>query len=294
MKNIKISVITASYNYANFISETINSVISQTYSNWELIIVDDGSRDNSVQIIEEFCKKDERIKFFQHEADCGQMVKIPEGMGDNSNKGGLNKGLKETILLGLQKCEGDYIAFLESDDIWTKNYLAEKIEIIENYPQAKIIFNDVELFGDSGVIADYDKYFKLNKKILGSKKYPTNLFDGFSFQNLIPTFSCVMVESKTLKSANFDSSVEAFLDHWLWAHLAYENEFYYLDKKLTLWRMHKKSYIEQKQQNNEKTFLASILKSLENTGAKKNMFFWRRHKHPKIEKLFRGFFRLFV
>lgn len=275
MQNIKISIITASYNYADFISETINSVISQTYSNWELIIIDDGSKDNSVEVVEGFCKIDERIKFFQH-------------------KNGVNKGLKETILLGLQNCEGEYIAFLESDDIWAEDYLQEKVKIIEKYPLAKVIFNDVELFGDKAVISDYDKYFKLNKKILGSKKYPANLFSGFSFQNLIPTFSCVMVESQALKSADFEASIQAFLDHWIWAHLAYENQFYYIDKKLTLWRMHQNSYIEQKQQKNEKTFLPSILKSLKKNNTNKNMFFWNRHKYPKIEKLFRGFFRKFI
>jgi len=82
-----------------------------------------------------------------------------------------------------------------------------------------------------------------------------------------------MIDAKTLKGANFDTSIQAFWDHWIWAHLAYYNYFYYIDKKLTLWRMHKNSYIEQKQQKNEKAFLASILKSLEKSNANKNMFF---------------------
>jgi len=280
VKNIKISIITASYNYADLINETIESVLAQTYADWELIVVDDGSKDNSVQVIESYCQKDVRIKLFQHE-------------------NGENKGLKETVLLGIEKCTGTYIAFLESDDVWVENYLEEKVEIAEKFPSAKVIFSDVELFGDQDVIADYDDYFKKNRKILDKKKYPTNLFNGFSFQNLIPTFSCVMVEKNALKSVNFDASVQAFLDHWIWAHLAYDNEFYYIKKPLTRWRMHKRSYIEQKQQNNEKMFLPSILKSLQQTNANKNkpfgkMFFWNRHKCPKIEKLFRGFWRKFV
>jgi len=274
-ENIKISVVTASYNYAEFIKEAIQSVISQTYSNWELIVVDDGSSDNSVEVIQEFCQKDDRIKLSCH---------------DNFQ----NKGLKDTILLGIEKTTGDYIAFLESDDVWVENCLQEKVEIIQKNPRAKVIFSDVELFGDSEVIEDYNKYFELNRKILTSKKYPTNLFNGFSFQNLIPTFSCVMVEKNALKKVNFNSSVPAFLDHWIWAHLAYENDFYYIDKKLTRWRMHSKSYIEQNQQGNEKNFLPSILKSFQGLGRKKHMFFWNRHKNLKIEKIFRGFFRKFV
>lgn len=275
MDKIKISVITASYNYADFIKETIESVMAQSYLNWELIVVDDGSADNSVDVIKNYCQKDSRIKLFQH---------------DN----GANKGLKETVKLGIEKSSGQYVAFLESDDIWREDYLQEKVEIVKKYPSAKVIFNDVELFGDADVIADYDDYFAKNRKILGKKKYPTNLFGGFSFQNLIPTFSCVMVESDTIKKADFETTVQAFLDHWMWAHLAYDNYFYYIDKPLTKWRMHKRSYVEQKQQNNEKEFLPSILKSLQEKGCKKNMFFWNRHKNAKTEKLFRGFFRNFV
>lgn len=275
MESTKISIITASYNYADFIKETIQSVLEQTYSNWELLVVDDGSSDDSVAIIKEFCQKDGRIKLFQH-PDCS------------------NRGLKETILLGLEKADGDWVAFLESDDIWDKNYLAEKVEVLRKHPGAKVIFNDVEMFGDDGVIKDYEKYFKMNRKILGTKKYPANIFGGFSFQNLIPTFSCAMVEKTALKSADFNSSVPAFLDHWIWAHLAYDNDFYYIDKKLTKWRMHSKSYIEKSEKGNRKEFLPSLLKSFQDKGFKKRMFLWRRHKNPKIEKLFRGFFRIFA
>ena len=86
-KIMKISVITASYNYAQYIEETISSVLSQSYQDWELVVVDDGSSDGSVEIIESYCKKDSRIKLYQHE-------------------GGQNKGLKETLLLGLEHSQG--------------------------------------------------------------------------------------------------------------------------------------------------------------------------------------------
>ena len=64
MSKGKISIITASYNYENFIKETIESVIAQTIQDWEMVIVDDGSTDNSINIIKEYCQKDSRIKLF--------------------------------------------------------------------------------------------------------------------------------------------------------------------------------------------------------------------------------------
>ncbi len=273
--NKNVSVITASYNYADFLKEAIESVISQTYTNWELIVVDDGSSDNSVEVIKEFCARDERIKFFRHLE-------------------GENRGLKETMLLGIEKASGDYIAFLESDDIWEPNCLEEKIKIAQQYPEAKIIFSDVDLFGNEEIIEDYARYFELNDRILSSKKYPANLFSAFSFQNVIPTFSCAMVEAQTLKKADFNPTVEAFLDHWIWAHLAYENKIYYINQRLTRWRMHTTSLVGRRQNKNEKQFLSDISKSFQKKGFRKHMFFWNRHRHPKIEKIFRGLMRKFA
>lgn len=221
---MKISIITASYNYAQYIEDTINSVLNQDYTDWELIVVDDGSSDNSVEIIKEFCKKDERIKLFQH-------------------KNGLNKGLKETLLLGIEKAQGNWIAFLESDDIFKPDNLSKKIEIIKKYPNVKLIFNKVEFLTEEK--RPQQKIFEKTQRNLSKKIFPKNMFKAFFINNQILTFSCVMVESKTLKSADFNSPVDALLDWWLWVNLAYKNQFYYIDEELTKWRLHAESYIKQ-------------------------------------------------
>ena len=72
MEDIKVSIITASYNYQDYVKETIESVMAQTYPHWEMVIVDDGSKDNSVEVIKSYCSKDERIKLYQHEVAHNQ------------------------------------------------------------------------------------------------------------------------------------------------------------------------------------------------------------------------------
>lgn len=227
---MKISIITASYNYAQYIEEAINSVINQTYQNWELIVVDDGSSDNSVEIIEKYCQKDGRIKFFQHE-------------------NGQNKGLKETILLGLSHATGEWVAFLESDDIFLPENLQKKVNIIQDAKRhrgkdAKLIFNKVAFLYDK----DFSKTekcrnFEKKQKKLAQKTYPRNMFFDFYINNQITTFSCVMVEANVIKSANFDTPSDSMLDWWLWIDIAYENLFYYINEELTYWRLHSESYI---------------------------------------------------
>ena len=98
-----VSIITPSYNSEKFVSKTIVSVLSQTYKNWEMIIVDDCSPDNSSQIIEKYCKNDSRIKLIKLEQNSGPAV-------------ARNRAIEEA--------KGRYIAFLDADDLW----LAEKLE----------------------------------------------------------------------------------------------------------------------------------------------------------------------
>ena len=147
---MKVSIITASYNYEKYIEETIQSVIQQTYTDWELIIVDDGSSDNSIKIIKKFCEKDNRIKLYTHE----------------NNQ---NKGLKETLLLGISKAQSNWVVFLESDDLITADYLKKKIDIIQKYPQVGLIFNDVQLFGDEKKVYINTPIFKSNHNFLLKK-----------------------------------------------------------------------------------------------------------------------------
>jgi hypothetical protein len=103
MQNNLVSIITPSYKSAKFISQTIKSVLNQTYQDWEMIIVDDVSPDNSNEIIEEFIKKDSRIKLIKLEKNSGPAV-------------ARNRAIEEA--------KGRYIAFLDADDLW----MPEKLE----------------------------------------------------------------------------------------------------------------------------------------------------------------------
>ena len=112
MKNKKylVSVILPNYNSEKFLSKSIQSVLNQTYDNFELIIVDDCSTDNSHNIINQFMKKDKRIKFFKTEINS-RTVAAPRN-------------------LGISKAKGEYIAFLDSDDYWSKDKLEYQIKNI--------------------------------------------------------------------------------------------------------------------------------------------------------------------
>ncbi|MBO6087360.1 glycosyltransferase family 2 protein [bacterium] len=220
----KVSIVTASYNYENYIKETIESVLAQTFQDWEMIIVDDGSTDNSVNVIKEYCKRDSRIKLYNHE-------------------NGMNRGLSATLQLGILKATSDWIAFLESDDTISPDYLERKLDIIEKYPSIHFIFNDVKMFGDKRIIKKYNKHFLKSHFMLSTVKFPAQIPHLLKDINVIPTFSVVMLYKNILNDVNWESPIPKSLDHFLWSQLASKYNFYYLNKKLTSWRMNKNSYI---------------------------------------------------
>ncbi len=112
MKEKLVSVITPTYNCAEFISRTIESVQAQTYQNWEMIIVDDCSQDNTKELVEKYIEDDPRIKYHLLEANSGAAVARTTAM---------------------QLASGSYMAFLDSDDIWVSDKLDRQIKwMIDN------------------------------------------------------------------------------------------------------------------------------------------------------------------
>lgn len=103
-----VSIVMPSYNSEKYIKDSIQSVLDQTYKNWELLIVDDCSTDRTVEIIKSF--KDERIKFFQNDTNSGAAISR-------------NKALREA--------KGKWIAFLDSDDIWASIKLEEQLNFMD-------------------------------------------------------------------------------------------------------------------------------------------------------------------
>lgn len=126
--NDLVSIITPSYNSSIFIKETINSVLAQSYQNWEMIIVDDVSSDNSIQVIEKFIVNDNRIKLIQLEKNSGAAVV--------RNK-------------AIEIAEGKYIAFLDSDDLWLPEKLEKQIEFMEKNNSA-LSYSNYNLIDEEG------------------------------------------------------------------------------------------------------------------------------------------------
>lgn len=158
----KISIITPVYKCENLIGETIKSVIAQTYQNWEMILVDDCSPDNSVAIIKKYAEKDNRIKYIKLEENSGAAI-------------ARNKALKEST--------GRFIAYLDADDLWKKEKLEKQVKFMldNNYAFTCTDYEKIDENGKS-----------LNKVIRIPRKVDYNLF----LRNTIIQTVGVMVDIK--------------------------------------------------------------------------------------------------
>ena len=141
-----ISIITPSYNSNLFIKKCIDSVLAQTYTNWEMIIVDDVSQDNSNEIIEEYIKNDSRIQFIKLDKNSGPAI-------------ARNRAIKEA--------KGRYIAFLDSDDYWHEEKLSKQLGFMQEKKIALSFTSYFRIDEDTGDIIDEQKAVeKVEYKIL--------------------------------------------------------------------------------------------------------------------------------
>ena len=115
-----VSIIIPAYNADRFINETISSVIKQTYTNWELIIVNDGSTDNTLNIVENYCKADHRISIISKR----------------------NTGVSDSRNIGITHSKGQLIAFLDADDMWMPHNLEKKIDVLKQNPDVDFVFSN--------------------------------------------------------------------------------------------------------------------------------------------------------
>lgn len=135
MEEPLISVVMPSYNTENYISKAIQSVLNQSYKNLELIIIDDCSIDKTRQIVEEYCKKDKRVKAYFNQK---------------------NSGVSYSRNFGIEKAKGSWIAFLDSDDMWEEEKLKKQINLlVQKQMKPILIYTGSAFIDENGIPYKY-------------------------------------------------------------------------------------------------------------------------------------------
>lgn len=186
MNNPLVSVIIPAYNRANLIRETLDSVFAQTYENWECIVVDDGSTDDSSKVIEHYVNKDARFQYHHRPVDR------PKGANTCRN-------------YGFELSKGVYIMFLDSDDICEKYCLLERVFIVTQKPDIDLLIRDTAVLLD-----DVKQNYTINKD---PKNRTRNSYLEMFLEYEIPwTIMGVLYKRTILEKCKFNECLKRFQD----------------------------------------------------------------------------------
>lgn len=207
----KVSVIIPSYNREEYISATIDSVLNQTYKDFEVIVVDDGSRDNTKKQLEKF---NSRIKvIYQRNSE---------------------RAVSRNI--GVSNSNSEYIAFLDSDDTWLKNKLEEQVKILDE---------------NKDIILTYGKSLRMDqsgKQIKTAKRQTEgisgNIFEKLLLRNFIVS-ATPLLRRKQFESTNgFQTKYIPYEDWEFWLRFSLLGKFYFLPKPLAKYRIHSEQSVK--------------------------------------------------
>ncbi len=212
--DISISVIVAAYNQADYIAACLESVFSQIYPNYEIIVVDDGSTDRTPDILSGY---GDRIKVIRQN----------------------NGGRSSTRNRGLKAASYDWVAFLDGDDLWEPEKLARQAAAIKNHPEVDFIATNAVWFNDQGPVKEnfFNTMRRLPRmpgrtdgtlKILDGSIYPVLLEENF-----IVTSSVLMRRGCLTETGYFDETLRRCEDRDLWLRLAPRCRFAIIDEILT-------------------------------------------------------------
>jgi glycosyltransferase involved in cell wall biosynthesis len=202
----KVSVIIITYNRSELLRAAIRSVLEQSYQDFELLVVDDASSDNTAEVVQGF--DDKRIRYIRHET---------------------NKREAEARNTGVQNSTGEYIAFLDDDDEWLPKKLERQVELLDNSPRAV-----------GGVYTGFIKMETTGKivvQIVPSKR--GNILHDMFTQNWIGTPSTVLLRKECFEKVGlFDKGIVFGPDYDMWIRISKEFQFDYIVDPLVKYYVH--------------------------------------------------------
>jgi glycosyltransferase involved in cell wall biosynthesis len=216
--NKLISIIIPCYNQANYLPFSLASVLGQTYSNWECIIVNDGATDNTQQVVKQWCAKDYRFIYVEKQ----------------------NGGLSSARNAGIDIAKGDYIQFLDADDIIAPTKLSDSLNLVQD--NQAIVVSNFASFEDVSGEKLLPPYCQLSQELLDFK----SILNQWDVSFTIP-IHCGFFPKSLFETIRFNETLKAKEDWVFWIQIAQKNTpFVYLDATLALYRKHAMSMTKDK------------------------------------------------
>nr|WP_319374583.1 glycosyltransferase [uncultured Methanobacterium sp.] len=221
----RVSVIMPSYNHEKYIKDSISSILKQTFNDFELIIIDDASIDNSRDIINFFLEKDHRLKVKFHQK---------------------NLGTAKTINDALKISKGDFIAFTSSDDIWLPHKLQTQMKVL-NENDELIVWSDGQLINKNNELLG-KTFLELHNAM--NKKKNGNLFESLLSGNYIFGTTRIL-KRDNIKNIEFDGQFKHLNDYKFEVDIARKFKYHFIPESLAYYRWHQDNTVSSKKRECE-------------------------------------------
>jgi glycosyltransferase involved in cell wall biosynthesis len=199
-----ISVIIPVYNGEKTIRETIESVLKQTFSDWELIIINDGSQDSTLEIV--FSIQDTRLKVFSYP----------------------NAGLAASRNRGIAQASGEYISFIDADDLWTTDKLEAQLQVLQANPQAAVAYSWTKCIDEFGQVSRRGTQISVRGDV----------YKNLLVVNFLENGSNLLIRRQALNEVgSFDESINIVADWDMWLRLAARYHFEAVSSPQILYRV---------------------------------------------------------
>ena len=206
--NPKISVLIPAYNAEKFIQRTIDSVLNQTFSDLEIVVIDDGSKDKTPDIVREMRENDSRVNYFYQE----------------------NQGLSNTRNRLVELAKGELIAFLDHDDEWRPEKIEKQLSVFEKDNGLGLVFSDAHIKKDGRILGTC---FKERKPFKGDVFYEYLFSDNF-----VPLLTVMLPKLIIKKFMPFNAEYRVSEEFDMFLRIAREYKFDYVDEPLAIYHLH--------------------------------------------------------
>jgi glycosyltransferase involved in cell wall biosynthesis len=210
----KVSVLMPSFNYGRYLPCAIESVLSQSHGDLELIIADDCSTDDSREIARRWQQQDKRVITVFHET---------------------NTGLSGARNSGLVHASGRYVALCDADDIWTKDKLTIELECFQRRPDLGAVHSDASIIDGEGYLNGKKYSSEFHGK---NQKCSGDLFHDFCLRNFICNSTVVLRRECLDYAGGFDLRLRSLEDWVCWARISKKYAFGYVEQPLVMYRVH--------------------------------------------------------
>ncbi|QOG11500.1 glycosyltransferase family 2 protein [Arcobacter sp. FWKO B] len=227
--NPKVSVLIPSFNYANYIQEAIDSILAQTFQDFELIVLDNASTDNTKEIVEKYIEKDSRIRLIVNDVNIG--------MYRNYNK-------------ALLIANGEYIKFVNADDKLHEKCLEIFVRILDTQQEVSVVSSHRQCFGKQDDI--------LKAKHIGLIPREKAIIESLKYSNWIGEPTTVMFRRKNIYSGLFDVSILMFADLDMWLRQLEHGDLFIYDEVLSYFRIHDSQGTVYLNENKDKALFNSL------------------------------------